>query len=593
MSDMAKIGAAVTVGAALGAAVKSVWGLARVEAISSKGSKNEKPAFTLFVYDHCPFCSRARVILGLKGVPHELAFMANHDEVTPMELVGAKQAPIIQLPSGKSFTESMDIVKYVDENYGGPSILAPPSGREDIKKWIEESAHVFHILYHPRVHKAPFAEFAQQESRDYFRVKKEKSMGPFEEALKRSPQLVEEVNVFLEKLATMFYSDHSVNKTLGYDDIDLFGRLRCLTLVRGIKWPSNVREFLNYMSETGDVSLLDNMVILATSALAMINDACSGPNARTEPPAGAIVVDATGVYEGSFETVSEGVENLNRKTTKEQTIFVMPGVYHEQVHILPMVGPLVLQGYTCDAMSYEDNEVTITQAKAQKDIAAEVTRGRNDLTSTVRFKSDNVKVYNLNIANTAGNVGQAVAVNVGGTDYGFYACNFTGYQDTLLANKGRELFARSYISGAVDFIFGAYATAWFESCDIEVVGKGCITANGRDTESNPSWFVFNNAVVFGDTAAGSNYLGRPWRPYSRVIWQNSKLGDVINPKGWSTWDATSGTDNVYYGEFNNTGPGAIPDKRVDFSGQRKKALGIDRILGEDYDTEWWVDTDYL
>ncbi|KAG6945048.1 hypothetical protein JG688_00016769 [Phytophthora aleatoria] len=160
MSDMAKIGAAVTVGAALGAAVKSMWGLARVEAISStsKSSKKEKPAVTLFVYDHCPFCARIRLILGLKN-----------------------QAPIILLPCGKAFAESMDIVKYVDENYGGPSILAPPSGREDIKKWIEESAHVFHVLYYPRAHNAP--------------------------------------------------------------------------------WPSNEREFVDYMVEAGDIPLLDKMAM--------------------------------------------------------------------------------------------------------------------------------------------------------------------------------------------------------------------------------------------------------------------------------------------------------------------------------------------
>ncbi|KAL4145160.1 hypothetical protein PRNP1_012833 [Phytophthora ramorum] len=261
MSDMAKIGAAVTVGAALGAAVKSMWGLARVETISAKGDKKEKPAVTLFVYDHCPFCARARVVLGLKKVPHELAFMANHDESTPVELVGAKQAPILLLPSGRALTESMEIVKYVDEHYGGPAILAPPSGREDIKRWIEESAHVLHALYHPRVHKAPFAELAQQESRDYYRTKKEKSMGSFDEALKRSPQLVQEANKFLEQLAVMLYSEHSVNKALCYDDIDLFGRLRCLTLVRGIKWPSNVRELVDFMAEAGDIALLDNMAM--------------------------------------------------------------------------------------------------------------------------------------------------------------------------------------------------------------------------------------------------------------------------------------------------------------------------------------------
>lgn len=120
---------------------------------------------------------------------------------------------------------------------------------------------MFNALYHPRAHKAPFAEFAQQESRDYYRAKKETSMGSFEEALKRSPQLVEEANRLLEQLATMFYSDHSVNKAMGYDDIDVFGRLRCLTLVRDIKWPSNVREFLDHMAKAGDVPLLNNMAM--------------------------------------------------------------------------------------------------------------------------------------------------------------------------------------------------------------------------------------------------------------------------------------------------------------------------------------------
>ncbi|GMF12977.1 unnamed protein product [Phytophthora lilii] len=56
---------------------------------------------------------------------------------------------------------------------------------------------------------------------------------------------------------------------------------------------------------------------------------CSGPNTRTEPPAGAIVVDATGAYEGSFKTVSEGVANLDLNSTASHTIFVFPGVYHE------------------------------------------------------------------------------------------------------------------------------------------------------------------------------------------------------------------------------------------------------------------------
>ncbi|KAF1779311.1 Pectinesterase, Asp active site [Phytophthora cactorum] len=297
-----------------------------------------------------------------------------------------------------------------------------------------------------------------------------------------------------------------------------------------------------------------------------------GPNARTDPPAGAIVVDATGAYKNT---------RLDPNTTSEQTVFVRPGVYNEQVLISPLSGPLVLQGFTCDAMSYASNEVTITQAKAQKDIPAEVTgEARNDMTSTVRFKSDNVKVYNLNIANTAGNVGQALAVNVNATDYGFYACNLTGYQDTVLADKGRELYARTYINGATDFIFGRYAQAWFESCDIETIGTGFITASGRESESSSATYVINRARVFGKSGVNSTSLGRPWRPYAK-------------PEGWSTWDATSSTDKVIFKEFNNSGPGANTANRVPFSGQLDAPVAITEVFGEGYETEWWVDSAYL
>ncbi|KAE8989848.1 hypothetical protein PR002_g21328 [Phytophthora rubi] len=85
-------------------------------------------------------------------------------------------------------------------------------------------------------------------------------------------------------------------------------------------------------------------------------DTCGGPNARIEPPLGAIVVNSTGDYDGSYLTVSEGVESLDVATTEKQTIFVMLGVYKEQMRVPVLAGALVLQGSTCDAMSYEDNE---------------------------------------------------------------------------------------------------------------------------------------------------------------------------------------------------------------------------------------------
>uniref|UniRef100_K3W8Q1 GST N-terminal domain-containing protein n=1 Tax=Globisporangium ultimum (strain ATCC 200006 / CBS 805.95 / DAOM BR144) TaxID=431595 RepID=K3W8Q1_GLOUD len=265
MSDLAKFGVALTLGGAIGAAATSLL-VTQKAALATKSATAAVPNAPetvvlpkLYIYDHCPFCVRARMILGLKKVPHELVFLANHDEVTPIGLVGAKQAPILQPPVGKPFPESMDIVRFVDTNYGGSVLLKESANRDDIKQWIKDTAEVFRLLYHPRFHAAVFPEFAQKESREYYRIKKEKTIGPFKDALAKSPELVEEANVYLEKLSDMFYSNRSVNESLSYDDIDLFGRLRGLTLVKGLKWPTKLREYMDYMSEAADVPLLDSM----------------------------------------------------------------------------------------------------------------------------------------------------------------------------------------------------------------------------------------------------------------------------------------------------------------------------------------------
>lgn len=150
--------------------------------------------------------------------------------------------------------------------------------------------------------------------------------------------------------------------------------------------------------------------------------------------------------------------------------------------------------------------------------------------------------------------------------------------------------------GCSDFIFGQRATAWFDSVDIKLVegGTGYITANGRDSADNPSYYVINKSTV--DSAEGNSvesgafYLGRPWRPYARVVFQETSLSDAINSEGWSPWNDDEDTDNIFYGEYENTGDGA-EGTRIGFAQQLDSAVSIDDILGSDYAD--WVDTGYL
>ena len=48
----------------------------------------------VYVYDHCPFCVRVRLALGIKNVKHNVVFLQNDDIPTPTKLIGKKIAPI-------------------------------------------------------------------------------------------------------------------------------------------------------------------------------------------------------------------------------------------------------------------------------------------------------------------------------------------------------------------------------------------------------------------------------------------------------------------------------------------------------------------
>lgn len=318
---------------------------------------------------------------------------------------------------------------------------------------------------------------------------------------------------------------------------------------------------------------------------------CADKYERTKPDRGALVVDASGKYSGSFLNISSAVSSLHNRTDA-QKIFILPGIYIEQVYIPPHAGPITIQGYTGNAQGYAQNKVTITGNLSRQTPGL----ANNDATSTVRLWTSNVKLYNLNIANTFGQAatsGQALALSAQKTNQGFYGCKFTGYQDTIYANEGRQIYAKSYINGAVDFIFGLRAIAWFDKVDIETIGPGFITANGRDAANNTSFYVFNEAKVTGTSGRNSTFLGRPWRPYSRVVFQKSYLGDVVNPEGWSRWDAVQSVENVFYKEYKNYGPGADTHLRANFSSQLSAPIKATDLFGKRYEKEVWVDADYL
>ncbi|XP_019100987.1 PREDICTED: probable pectinesterase/pectinesterase inhibitor 36 [Camelina sativa] len=190
-------------------------------------------------------------------------------------------------------------------------------------------------------------------------------------------------------------------------------------------------------------------------------------------------------------------------------------------------------------------------------------------------KSKNIR--DMTFENTAGpHKHQAVALRVNSDLSLFYRCSFKGYQDTLFTHSLRQFYRDCHIYGTIDFIFGD-AAAVFQNCDIFVRRPmdhqgNMITAQGRDDPHATTGISIQHSRVRAapefEAVKGrfKNYLGRPWKKYSRTVFLKTDLDGLIDPRGWREWSGSYALSTLYYGEFMNTGAGAETTRRVNWPG---------------------------
>lgn len=178
--------------------------------------------------------------------------------------------------------------------------------------------------------------------------------------------------------------------------------------------------------------------------------------------------------------------------------------------------------------------------------------------------------------NTAGaNKHQAVALRVQGDRSAFYDCAMRGYQDTLYAHAHRQFYRNCEISGTVDFIFG-YGSTLIQNSKIvvrkpEPNQQNIIVADGTIQKNMPTGVVLQNCEIGPEPALQADrltvrsYLARPWKAYSRAIFMENVIGDLIQPVGFLPWNGNLFLDTCYFAEYANTGPGADVKARVPWS----------------------------
>lgn len=178
----------------------------------------------------------------------------------------------------------------------------------------------------------------------------------------------------------------------------------------------------------------------------------------------------------------------------------------------------------------------------------------------------------MGFENTAGaSKHQAVALRVQGDRSAFFDCAISGYQDTLYAHAHRQFYRNCEISGTVDFIFG-YSTLLIQSSKLIVRKPGknqqnIVVADGTAQKNMPTGAVIQNCQIVPEPSLAADksvrtYLARPWKAYSRAIFMENNIGDLIQPDGFLPWQGTQFLDTCFFAEFGNTGSGANVQKRV-------------------------------
>ncbi|KAL0395960.1 UNVERIFIED_CONTAM: putative pectinesterase/pectinesterase inhibitor 51 [Sesamum calycinum] len=277
-----------------------------------------------------------------------------------------------------------------------------------------------------------------------------------------------------------------------------------------------------------------------------------------------------------YETVQQAVNAApdNAGLGSRFVIWIKAGIYEETVRV-----PLE-----------KKNVVFLGDGMGKTIITGSMNVGQQGVSTynsaTVGVVGDGFMASGLTIQNTAGpDAHQAVAFRSDSDLSVIENCEFVGNQDTLYAHSLRQYYKSCRIQGNVDFIFGNSA-AFFQDCLILVAPRqvkpekgenNAVTAHGRIDPAQSTGFVFQNCVINGtDTymalyyskpSVHKNFLGRPWKEYSRTVFIHCTLEALITPGGWMPWSGDFALKTLYYGEFENTGPGSDTSKRVSWSSQ--------------------------
>lgn len=211
----------------------------------------------LFIYEHCPFCCRPQMIIGLKQLDVAIGIIMEGDAETPTRMVGRKVVPILRRDDGSFMPESMDIVHYLDQA-SAPTLIGAGSNAA-IDAWVERVWPLMLRLCVPRFTRADFRELATDAARAAFVARETTAFGDLQVLWDGTADLLARLQPQLDELETLLAAGPA--DALDASDFRLFPALRSLTIVKGIAFGPNVQRYLADRATRCRVALFDDKAL--------------------------------------------------------------------------------------------------------------------------------------------------------------------------------------------------------------------------------------------------------------------------------------------------------------------------------------------
>ncbi|WJX28704.1 pectinesterase [Trifolium repens] len=235
---------------------------------------------------------------------------------------------------------------------------------------------------------------------------------------------------------------------------------------------------------------------------------------------------------GNFSTITDAINFAPNNSMIRTVIYVKEGIYDENVEIPSYKTNIVMLGDGSDSTVITGNRSVVDGWTTFR-------------SATLAVSGDGFLARDIAFENRAGpEKHQAVALRVNADLTAFYKCAI------YVVLQECDIVSRMPLPGQFTVI----------------------TAQSRDNPDEDTGISIQNCSIIATDELYSNssrfksYLGRPWRVFSRTVFIESYIDDFIDQKGWTKWSNDEGLDTLFYGEYENYGPGSKIDNRVEWAG---------------------------